>query len=168
MPTNLNVEVVPLSEAPTDEVTMNEVVPDRLVLVVDDEPLVADTLSTILARAGYSVMTAYDGASAMEMARQSRPHLLISDVAMPGLTGVELAVSLVAMEPACAVLLFSGHATRHDLAFAQQAGYDFTLLAKPVHPAEMLRQVEQSLHSRPRQMKVSARMAPVFNICASA
>ncbi|MES2391292.1 MAG: response regulator [Acidobacteriota bacterium] len=116
-----------------------------MVLIVDDESMVADTLAMILGRAGFATLTAYCGAAALEIAQAVPPELLISDVAMPGMDGIELAVAVVNTWPDCKVLLFSGHATAADLMAARSAGYSFPLLAKPVHPAEMVRQVQASL-----------------------
>jgi CheY-like chemotaxis protein len=152
----LRIQVVPLSEVPTAEFTYNlgkqdpRNVVGPVVLVVDDEPLVADTLATILSHAGYMVVKAYGGLSALELAHSIRPALLISDVAMPEMNGVELAMAVLKKSPDCGILLFSGHATERDLAPAREAGHDFTLLSKPIHPREMLKHVSQSLHSAGR------------------
>jgi len=100
----------------------------------------------IFTRAGFSVLTAYDGLAALELVRCVKPELLISDVAMPDMNGVELALAVVKVAPACKVLLFSGHATSADLIRALDAGHDFPLLTKPVHPTELLRQVSKSLN----------------------
>jgi DNA-binding NtrC family response regulator len=136
--------VVPLDEVPMGHAAM--VVAGRpMVMVVDDVPLVADTLAMILTRAGYHAVRAYDGRSALEMARVHAPDLLISDVAMPEMNGVELALALVSLAPECKVVLFSGHATSVDLVRAYDAGHDFPLMAKPMHPTEMLDQVARSL-----------------------
>ena len=143
----LNSQIIPLSEVPIEHPTQNPVV-----LVVDDEPLVADTLSVILSRAGFTTMTAYDAQTALEMAELTPPALLISDVAMPDMNGVELAIVLLATQPRCKVLLFSGHATNADLVTAMDAGHDFHLLAKPVHPTEMIRLVSKSLGIQPRNI----------------
>jgi len=80
---------------------------------------------------------------------------LISDVAMPEMNGVELAISLVDEQPACKVLLFSGHATSADLVNALDAGHEFRLLSKPIHPTEMLKHVTKTLEIPER------RVAPV-------
>ncbi len=146
MAPSLNSEIVPLAEVPFEAPIDDTELRRPIVLVVDDEPLVADTLSVILARAGLSMLTAYDGLRALEIAREVRPELLISDVAMPEMNGVELALAVVEAVPTCKVLLFSGHATSADLVNALDAGHDFPLLAKPVHPTEMLRQVNKSLN----------------------
>ena len=132
---------VPLGEAA-------EMVADRpVVMVVDDEPLVADTLAMILTHAGYHAVRAYNARTALEIASVRSPDLLISDVAMPGMNGVELALAMVALAPDCRVVLFSGHARSVDLMRAYDAGYEFPLMAKPMHPSEMLGQVAKSLAS---------------------
>jgi CheY-like chemotaxis protein len=113
-----------------------------VVLIVDDERIIADTLALILARSGFATFTAYSASSAMEMAAVVPPQLLISDVLMPGMTGVELAILLVKAVPDCKIILFSGQAATADLlAEAYQSGHDFTILSKPVHPADLLRHI---------------------------
>lgn len=136
--------VVPLAEVPQEDI-LGETPELPLVLVVDDEPIVADTLAVILTRAGFEAQCVYSGEAALEFARGIRPSFLLSDVHMPGISGVELAMTLCAEFPQCKVLLFSGHATAADLAEARTAGYDFPLLAKPVHPAEIIRHVRTHL-----------------------
>ncbi len=137
-------EVVSMSEVPVDD-AVEMLVERPIVMVVDDEPLVADTLAMILTHAGYRAVRAYDAKTALEMASVRAPDLLISDVAMPEMNGVELALGMVAMAPGCKVVLFSGHARSVDLIRAYDAGHDFPLMAKPMHPTEMLGQVAKSL-----------------------
>jgi DNA-binding NtrC family response regulator len=149
MTLKLSFEVVPLAEAAKEDVDVLQVEDQRVVLIVDDERIIADTLSIILSQNGFSTMTAYDGISALKLARAVRPQLLISDVVMPGMTGVELAISLTRMVPECKILLFSGQAATVDLLVdARNAGYDFNTLAKPVHPTDMLRRVSECLTLR--------------------
>jgi DNA-binding NtrC family response regulator len=137
-------EVVSITEVPVGDLL--DAVADRpMVMVVDDEPLVADTLAMILTRAGYHAVRAYDGRSALEIASVQMPDLLITDVAMPLMNGVELAVSMVSMVPDCKVVLFSGHARSADLVRAYDAGHHFPLMSKPMHPTEVLAQVSRSL-----------------------
>jgi two-component SAPR family response regulator len=69
----------------------------------------------------------------------SAPDLLISDVAMPDLSGIDLAIQIKAVCPACKILLFSGHATNQDLLKDARGQVNtFQLLQKPVHPSVML------------------------------
>jgi len=114
--------------------------------VVDDESVIAETVAAILSQSGYAVTTAYDGPEALEIALLSPPELLITDVSLPGMTGIELAITIRRIFPDCKVLLFSGHAaTAGLLAGAERAGHSFTLLSKPVHPKDLLSWVSQSL-----------------------
>lgn len=116
----------------------------RRVFVVDDERLIADTLAIILCRAGYSAIPLYSGQEAVDAAMNQPPDLIISDVAMPEMTGVELAILLNSWYPTCKILLFSGQAnTQNILKAAREDGYDFELLTKPVHPADLLAKIGQ-------------------------
>jgi len=162
MSPSLNSEVVSLDEVPFEDSILNTTY-RATILVVDDEPLVADTLSAILARAGFKTHTAYDGATALQLANKFTPHLLITDVAMPEMNGVELALTLVDEQPACKVLLFSGHATSADLVNALDAGHEFRLLSKPIHPTEMLKHVTKTLDI-PERRVAPVRLAEVVPI----
>jgi DNA-binding response OmpR family regulator len=124
-----------------------------VVLLVDDEELIVETLAAILTHAGFAVMKAYDGASALDIARTVPPDLLISDVAMPGMDGITLAVAVSCAVPDCGVLLFSGHAQPRDLEDARRAGYDFPLLTKPVHPRTILEHASFCLKSRKHSLQ---------------
>lgn len=116
------------------------------VLVVDDESVIADTLTEILLRSGFSAVAAYDGASALEIALLKPPEMLIADVILPSMSGIELAIQIKRIFPDCKTLLFSGQASTSDmLASARRAGHNFTLFSKPVHPRELLAWVTQSL-----------------------
>jgi DNA-binding response OmpR family regulator len=117
-----------------------------VVLVVDDEKIIADTLVAILARSGYTALAAYDGESALERARTCPPQMLITDVCMPGMGGIELAVAIRSSFPACKILLFSGQMATVDLLVASRnAGYDFAAISKPIHPTELLARVSAFL-----------------------
>lgn len=112
------------------------------VLVVDDEKRIADTLALILRSQHYEVSTAYDGAQAYDSCRKVVPRLVITDVVMPNMNGVQLAMKLRTEVPECSILLFSGQAATADmLRDANGKGFDFELLAKPVHPTELLQKV---------------------------
>ena len=133
MARKLHFEVVPLSEIPS--VSSNA---ERFVLVVDDEPLVADTLAMILSRAGFEATSAYNAQAALHAARERAPAFLLTDVQMPGMDGIELAMQMADEFPTCGILLFSGHATAGDLESARRAGYDFPLMEKPIPPAHLV------------------------------
>lgn len=112
------------------------------ILVVDDEKRIADTLTLILRSKNYVVTTAYNGLEAYESCLMAAPRLVITDVVMPRMNGVELAIKLRAEMPDCLVLLFSGQAATADmLREASDRGFQFELLAKPVHPEQLLAKV---------------------------
>jgi CheY-like chemotaxis protein len=150
----LHLQVVPLSDVPSNgHANGGPNGSDKhrpVVLVVDDERVIADTLSVILSRNGFSVLTAYDAESALDLARVIPPELLLSDVMMePGMDGTELAIHLTEFCPDCKVLLFSGHASTRDLLVkARQSGHDFSLLTKPIHPADLLARIAESFQPR--------------------
>ena len=117
-----------------------------VVMIVDDEHVIADTLSAIFRHNGYTVLTAYDGNSALETAKVIPPDLLISDVMMPLMNGVDLAMAIRKLAQGCKVLLFSGQAATADLLTgARILGHEFSMLQKPVHPTEMLAQAAACL-----------------------
>jgi len=86
-----------------------------VVLVVDDESAIADTVAEILSRSGYAAMTAYDGNEALETALVTPPEMLITDVILPGMSGIELSIKMRRIFPDCKILLFSGQAATVDL-----------------------------------------------------
>lgn len=134
--------VVPLHEVPAADTSEYRPV----VLVVDDESAIADTLTEILARSGYAAIAAYDGTDALETALITPPELLITDVVLPGVSGIELAITIKRIFPDCRILLFSGQAATSDLlASAKSAGHQFTLLNKPIHPKDLLARVSATL-----------------------
>jgi CheY-like chemotaxis protein len=117
-----------------------------VVLVVDDESVIADTLAEILSRSGYTGVAEYDGDSALETALLMPPEMLITDVVLPGMTGIELAISIRRIFPDCKIILFSGQASTADLlATARADGHHFTLLNKPLHPQDLLTRVSEGL-----------------------
>lgn len=112
------------------------------VFVVDDEPVIATTLGVILRQQGFEAHSFNLPLEALQAAREKAPDLLISDVVMPLLSGIELAIQLREFCPNCKVLLFSGQAaTAGMLESARAAGHDFEVLAKPVHPTDLLKKI---------------------------
>jgi len=159
MSPSLKSVVVPISEVPVEEMVRFGDMREPIVLVVDDEHLVADTLGIIFKRAGFCTLTAYDAQGALEIASAITPDILVSDVDMPGMNGVDLAMTLLKLLPECRVLLFSGHATFADLSAAREAGHDFPLLPKPVHPSVMLENVSTCLGRKPAKARLAEVLA---------
>jgi CheY-like chemotaxis protein len=109
------------------------------VLVVDDERLIAETVATILNANGFEAVEAFNGEDALEAARKLQPDIVLADVLMPRMSGVELGMKIRQEFPATHILLFSGQAATSELMRkAQAAGYTFELFPKPVHPDDLI------------------------------
>ena len=116
------------------------------VLVIDDEHLIADTLALILNLKGFEAIAVYSGQQAIETAQSMRPHIVLSDVMMKGMSGIETAGEIVRLLPRCYVVLFSGQASTIDLLKrARESGHDWDVWQKPLHPTTL---VERLNHIR--------------------
>jgi CheY-like chemotaxis protein len=112
--------------------------PRPRLLVVDDNHDSADTLADLGVDWGYAVRCAYDGLSAIELAREYRPQIILLDIGLPGLDGYEVARRLRA-EPALngvRLVAFTGYGSADDRERSQEAGFDHHL-TKPVDPHEL-------------------------------
>jgi CheY-like chemotaxis protein len=118
---------------------MSEKTAKPKVLVADDEPVIADTLVMILNQSGFEARAVYSGERALELVSTFEPDMLISDVIMADLNGIDAAIRIRALRPRIKILLFSGQAATADLLEKARAkGHEFEILAKPVHPQDLL------------------------------
>lgn len=109
------------------------------VLVVDDEQLVADTLVDILNMFGFNASSLYSGSQAVDRATTAPFDVLISEVVMDSMSGIDSAIEICKVLPNCQVLLISGDNQTADMVKdAHERGYDFDILAKPVHPSVII------------------------------
>ncbi len=120
---------------------------EALVLVVDDEPSNRKLMEMVLRR-DVRVMTAADGAEALELARRHQPEMVIADYKMPGMTGVELLTTLRAEQPDCLRLLITAYSDRDILEQAiNQAGV-YSFVRRPADPGMLRLQVVRALEHR--------------------
>jgi CheY-like chemotaxis protein len=92
----------------------------------------------------------FSGGAALQQSREFQPALLISDVIMPDMSGIEVAIRVREMVPGCEILLLSGQAATADLMRqATAAGHFFELLSKPIPPQELLRHVARHIRHLP-------------------
>lgn len=130
---------------------------NKMILVVDDERSVADTLAAILQLAGYDSSAVYSGEEALQVLQSARPALILTDVVMPGIDGVEFAMRARALCPGATILLISGNAaTLKIVETARRRGHAFQLLAKPVPPRELLAKVAALLDDAPAAASATA------------
>lgn len=109
------------------------------VLVVDDEELIAESVAEILRSDGFDVLVAFSGNEALELTRELCPDIVLSDVLMPDIDGVETAIQIRQTCPETRILLFSGQAATSDLLErAKSRGHTFELLPKPLHPTRLI------------------------------
>ena len=121
----------------------SDLTPKLRILVVDDEEVVADTLVQILRMFGFDALSRYSGSQAIDQATTAPFDVLITDVVMNEMNGIEAAIAILQVLPKCKVLLVSGNNRTTDLLkSACENGHDFEILAKPVHPSEIIDKLE--------------------------
>ena len=119
--------------------------PAPRILIVDDEKVIADTIVQILARDGFIAEAAYSGEEAIDKARRHCPDIVLSDVLMPQIDGVEAAIAIRGICPETRIILFSGQsATVEILARARDQGHTFELLPKPIHPTQLIKHLREN------------------------
>ena len=113
-------------------------------LVVDDERLIADSLAWILNLRGFNARSVYSGSEAINHAVINPIDILVSDVVMEGMSGIDAAIEICKLLPNCKVLLLSGNIGTSDmLKSAHDLGHDFDILAKPAHPDEIIDRLKE-------------------------
>src|SRR4029434_7457863 len=116
-------------------------------LVADDDPAVRQSLERMLAREGYTVVLAHDGQAALQRLRQGGVDLLLSDLRMPGLTGLELLREVKAAVPDVDVILLTAFGTVEEAVTAMKEGAaDF--LTKPFQRGQLIRVIRKALERR--------------------
>lgn len=111
------------------------------ILIIDDEPSVADALRLILGDLGHRVLVAATGRIGLELARRERVRVVITDLRLPDITGLDVLGALRLELPHLPVILITSHGTPELSAEARRAGAA-AVLDKPFAPAEIIRLVE--------------------------
>ena len=115
------------------------------VLVVDDERSIALTLSAILEDADYEVRTAFSGEEAVETAAIFHPDLLLTDIAMGTMNGIDAALRITAAQPGCRVLFLSGHAAFCEILKSPPAHLVYSSMSKPTRVPDLLNAIAYML-----------------------
>ncbi len=115
------------------------------VLVVEDEPTIADVVARYLERAGYRARIAADGPSAITAAHENRPDLVVLDLMLPGIDGLEVMRRLRDGErPAPAIIMLTARGEESDRVVGLRLGAD-DYMVKPFSPAELVARVDAVL-----------------------
>lgn len=117
----------------------------KLVLVADDDADILSLVRVRLERSGYAVVSARNGAEALELARTRRPNLAILDVSMPGMSGIEVTQALRDEHLDVPVILLTARARDIDVAAGAEAGAD-VYVTKPFSPQELESRVRAHVH----------------------
>jgi two-component system response regulator ResD len=115
------------------------------VLVVDDEPTIAEVVSRYLERAGYRTRVAYDGVEALELVAKQRPDLVVLDLMLPGVDGLEVMRRLREQDrERIALILLTAKGEESDRIIGLRLGAD-DYVVKPFSPAELVARVDAVL-----------------------
>ena len=118
----------------------------KKILVVDDEAHITGVLSLKLGNAGFDVTTAADGEEALEVVEQERPDMIITDLQMPYVSGIELAVRLGESEETASIPLLMLTARGYSLSDEDLAPTNIKeVLSKPFSPRDILERVKSML-----------------------
>jgi two-component system alkaline phosphatase synthesis response regulator PhoP len=116
----------------------------KCVLVVDDEPKIVDVVGDYLRSAGFSVTTAADGERALELARARPPDLVVLDLGLPGLDGLDVTRELRRASPPVPIIMLTARGEETDRVLGLELGAD-DYLVKPFSPRELVARVRAVL-----------------------
>ena len=124
--------------------------PLKRVLVVDDEPMIVSLLSTILREKGWDVTGAHSGTEGIDQLDRARFDVILTDLIMPGDTGIDLLRAAKEIHPDVEVILMTGYATADTAIEAMRTGA-FHYIMKPLKPEEVVHLLEKAYSQRQLQ-----------------
>ena len=115
-------------------------------MVLDDDAAVRHTWTIIFRQQGYEVVAVERGQDAVDAANDRAPDLLLADIRLPDMTGIEAAKRVQSAAPNCRILLISGDGDSNEvLEEARALGTSFEVLPKPIAPPELIQHVADRL-----------------------
>lgn len=125
----------------------------KTILVVDNGEEIRETLTKILEREGYHVITAEDGQSALGILREYKVHIIISDVGMPKIDGLKLLKAAKAILPDIEIILMTGHGkVEMGLEALKDGAFDF--IHKPFTKLALTKTVKHALEKQAMAMEM--------------
>ena len=117
------------------------------ILIVEDESDLNEAYKMILTKAGYTVITSFDGQEALEKVREHKPDLILLDLRMPRMDGIEFLhkANLRDSHPSTKVIVFSNYDMQKEIDEAYQLGAERYILKAWASPKELLQVVEEAL-----------------------
>ena len=125
-----------------------------LVLVADDEPQITKLVAMTLSEEGFRVITARHGEEALDKVAAQRPDVVLLDIVMPGMSGIEVMQQLREWHPV-PIILLSARGSRADVATGLDAGAD-DYISKPLHPRELAARVRAVLRRTARVSSIQS------------
>ena len=122
---------------------------DNNVLIVDDDVKTVELVKLYLTRDGYGVLTAYDGVEALRVARESRPDLIVLDLMLPDIDGLEVC-RILRQESDVPIIMLTARSTDQDKLTGLGLGAD-DYVTKPFSPKELAARVQAVLRRLPRE-----------------
>lgn len=130
------------------------------VLCVDDEPNILSALRRMLSLEGYQVSVAESGHKALQLLGQEKPEVMVCDMRMPGMTGVDVLEQASQISPMTMRILLTGAADQHDTIDAINRGQIYRYLGKPWNDAELLAVIRAAIEmgevNRAKEMRLRA------------
>lgn len=127
--------------------TPNAPQPVPTVLVVDDEEPLRSALARFLQRRGYGVLTASSGPEALERVKADRPLLMLLDIRMPGMSGIDVVPEAMHIDPDLAIVMLSGVGDATTAALCMQRGA-FDYLTKPIALPDLAKALDRAIRRR--------------------
>lgn len=139
-----------------DALTQAKVADSPSILLVDDEPQLLELLHEWFVLQGFQVSMATNGLDAVGLAKNQAPHVAITDMMMPGMSGLDVITCLRNLDPFLEVIVLSGQGTMENAIAALREGRAFDYVQKPVNLSNLSQVVERALvRRRERQLKAS-------------
>ena len=125
------------------------------ILVVDDTPVIRELLESLLTTEGYDVVSAESGEDALALCKKEMFPLIISDIRMEGMSGVDFCIELRSFNPISYVMALTSYQKIFHVAECRSAGFD-DYLKKPFDKKELLKRVDMGIHKVNQWMEVNS------------